>query len=146
MPDDSILGVRGSQAAPPATLQTSIPRTHNAQSVNQTVEPPALPFDGESFVNIATTNEPPPGYSPPTPMSVGEINQRLDQLTVALATKNKGSCTVRPYTTADGLDAILLVYVGLTQSQLTNREIGRPIYLHQTFSKPWLNTLFHNMI
>ena len=68
-------------------------------------------------------------------MTMEEVNRRLDDLSIALATKNKGSVNIRPYTTADGIDAIQLLYVGMIQAELTNREIGRPEYLHQTFSK-----------
>ena len=67
-------------------------------------------------------------------VTVTEVDRRLDGLNSALAGKNKGSLSIRPYTTADGIDAIQLLYVGMVQGELTQREIGKPNYLHPTFS------------
>ena len=110
-------------------------RSFNAETVNQTPNTTALPISGADLLNAPQPNEPPPGYTPPTPMTVTEVNRRLDTLSISLAGKNKGSLNIRPYTTADGIDAIQLLYVGMVQGELTNREIGRPVYLHTTFSK-----------
>lgn len=79
-------------------------------------------------------------------MTMVEVNRRLDQLTVALATKNKGSLNIRPYTTADGIDAIQLLYVGMVQGELTQREVGRPTYLHETFSRHILPGLCYSRL
>ena len=116
--------------------QPTVKRTYNAETVTQAPNAQALPFAGEDLVKTVPSDGPPADYTPPTPVSVTEVNQRLDELTGALAGKNKGSLSIRPYTTADGIDAIQLLYVGMIQGELTQREIGRPNYLHPTFSKP----------
>jgi hypothetical protein len=54
-------------------------------------------------------------------------------LQTALAVKNKGSVSIRPYTATGYIDAVKLIYVGMTQSELTARELGTPTYLHPSF-------------
>jgi hypothetical protein len=63
-------------------------------------------------------------------------DQRLTDLETSLASKNKGGLSIRPYTLPGNIDAIQLVYVGLTQLELTPRELGTPSYLHPSFGKP----------
>lgn len=120
-------------AQPPR--QPQVVRNFNAETVNQIPNTNALPISGADLLNAPQPNDPPPGYTPPTAMTVTEVNRRLDTLSVSLAGKNKGSLSLRPYTTADGIDAIQLLYVGMIQAELTDREIGRPRYLHTTFSE-----------
>jgi len=88
-----------------------------------------------------TSTEAPPGYTPspnhPDPsirtISQQELPTRLVQLQTSLAAKNKGSLSIRPYTTTGSIDAVKLLYVGMTQRELTNRELGLPTYLHPSF-------------
>jgi hypothetical protein len=40
---------------------------------------------------------------------------------------------MRPYTAAGSIDAVQTIYVGMTQPELTSRELGTPTYLHPSF-------------
>lgn len=63
------------------------------------------------------------------------VEQKIRELEQALKVKNKGSLSIRPYTTAGSIDAIRLLYVGMTQNELTGRELGTPTYLHPNFGE-----------
>jgi len=58
---------------------------------------------------------------------------QLAQLQTTLAASNKGSISIRPYTSTGSIDAVRLVYVGMTLLELTARELGTPTYQHSTF-------------
>jgi hypothetical protein len=78
--------------------------------------------------------EPPPGYSASpghnANLSAAEIGRRIVQLEQNLAIKSKGSLVVRPYTLPGDIDAITLMYAGMTQAELTQRELPNPTYVH----------------
>jgi hypothetical protein len=59
----------------------------------------------------------------------------MDQLELALAAKNKGKLSLRPYTSANQIDAVQLLYIGLTATQLTTREIPTPTYIHPSHGR-----------
>ena len=61
------------------------------------------------------------------------LNRRMDELENNLALKKKGSLGIRAYTAPGSIDAIKLVYVGLTAAQLTARELGTRTHIHPTF-------------
>ncbi|KAG8534015.1 uncharacterized protein KY384_000857 [Bacidia gigantensis] len=121
----------------PAPLQQSnqpqVTRNFNVETVNQSTTPTVLPFSGEDLINSAQPNEPPPSYSQGTSISITEANRRSTELNLALAAQNKGCIGIRPYTTSDGIDVVQLIYEGMTQAELTTREIGKPIFLHDKF-------------
>lgn len=83
----------------------------------------------------------PPGYTPnlnnPNPtvrvLSQQELARQLTQLQTTLAVRNKGSISIRPFTTARGLDAVQTIYSGMLQIELTARELGTPTYSHPSF-------------
>ena len=83
----------------------------------------------------------PPGYTPdptnPNPtvraLSQQALVTQLTQLQTTLAVRNKGSISIRPYAAARSIDAVQTVYVGMTQLQLTARELGTPTYIHSSF-------------
>jgi hypothetical protein len=98
-----------------------------------------VPLTADDLINLAP--EAPPRYEPainhtdPTVrvLSQQAVTAQLTHLETTLAVKNKGSVLIRPYTAAGYIDAIQLVYVGMTQLELTPRELGTPTYLHKTF-------------
>lgn len=61
---------------------------------------------------------------------------------MALTAKKKGSLTLRPYTSANSVDTVQLLYVGMTMLELTNRELGIPVYLHYSFGEALLPLLY----
>lgn len=67
-------------------------------------------------------------------MTNHEVETRIAQLQTAMVVKNKGSLSVRPYTSVGSIDAVQLLYIGMTVSELTSREVGLPTFMHQTFS------------
>jgi len=83
----------------------------------------------------------PPGYTPdltnPNPtvrvLSQQALETQLTQLQATLAVNNKGSISIRPYTAARSIDAVQTIYIGMTQLELTDRELGTPTYLHPSF-------------
>jgi hypothetical protein len=83
----------------------------------------------------------PPEYTPdaanPDPairtLSQQTLRSQLSQLQTTIATRNRGSISVKPYTAPGSIDAVLLVYVGMTQFELTARELGTPAYQHASF-------------
>src|SRR5687767_15075587 len=78
--------------------------------------------------------EPPPGYvassGPNVNLTAAQIEQRIVQLERSLVTKTRGSLNIRPYTLPGNIDAILLMYVGMMQRDITQRELPTPTYLH----------------
>jgi hypothetical protein len=78
----------------------------------------------------------PPGYTPRANpnMSLRELMTQLTTPETFLAARNKGSLSLRPYTSKGGVDAVQLLYAGMTQVELTSRELGTPSYLHPAFS------------
>jgi hypothetical protein len=91
--------------------------------------------------DFGLTPEAPLGYTPnltnPDPtvrtLSYQATTTLLDQLQTTLAAKNMGSMSIRPYTANKYTDAVQLVYIGMTQLELTDRELGTPTYLHPSF-------------
>jgi hypothetical protein len=85
----------------------------------------------------------PPGYTPslnnPDPavriLSQQAIGTKLKEFETTLKRKNRGSISIKPFTGEGGIDAVQLVYIGLTQLELTSRELGTPVYLHSSFGK-----------
>ena len=109
-----------------------VTRAHNQSTVSQT---PAstLPLTPEDLIDLT---EPPPGYTPSANpnISLQALMTQLTTLETSLAARNKGSLSLRPYTSTGGIDAVQLLYAGMTQIELTSRELGTPIYLHPSFS------------
>lgn len=81
----------------------------------------------------------PPSNAPPAySRNLGDpaqLQRQLDELEDALRQKTKGSLYILPYTLPGSIDAIRLLYIGLTQLDLTSREHGTPTYLHPNFSE-----------
>jgi hypothetical protein len=65
-----------------------------------------------------------------------QLRRQLDEFDASLKQKNKGALSISPYTLPGSIDAVRLLYIGLTTLDLTAREYGTPIYLHPNFSKP----------
>ncbi|KAL9036918.1 MAG: hypothetical protein Q9214_005926, partial [Letrouitia sp. 1 TL-2023] len=115
-----------------STSQPPVSRAHNSSTLSQTPMP-ALPPTRDDLINLTETpNDHPPPYSPAT-MTRSQIEERLRQLEIALTAKKKGSLALRPFTSANSVDAVQLIYIGLTILELTNRELGIPVYLHPSF-------------
>jgi hypothetical protein len=84
----------------------------------------------------------PPGYTPsfnnadPTVRALSQqaLQTRLTELRNMIRTRNKGALSIRPYTAPGNIDCIRLFYLGMTQLELTARELGTPTYLHPSFS------------
>lgn len=128
---------------PPEPVHTPphvTPSTRPSQSV-----PVVRTNDSSTGILQAPPPDVPPRYTPinnpnPTP-SPQELETQLTQLQATLAVRNKGSISIRPYTTARGLDSVQTVYVGMIQLELTTRELGTPTYSHPSFSAIATNTL-----
>jgi hypothetical protein len=114
----------------------------------ESVPTPVVPTSGSSSGSQArdpslprASEDRPPGYTPnitnPNPtvraLSQQALATQLIQLQSTLTVRNKGSISIRPYTTATSIDAVQTVYVGMTQLELTARELGTPTYIHSTF-------------
>ncbi len=82
--------------------------------------------------NIPT--DAPPAYTPNL-RDPAQLRRQLDELDASLKEKNKGALTISPYTLPGSIDAIRLLYIGLTTLDLTAREYGTPTYLHPNFRK-----------
>jgi hypothetical protein len=76
----------------------------------------------------------PPAYSRNL-SDPAQLQRQLDELEDALRQKTKGSLYILPYTLPGSIDAIRLLYIGLTQLDLTSREYGTPTYLHPKLSE-----------
>jgi hypothetical protein len=84
----------------------------------------------------------PPGYTPSfnnadpavRALSQQSLLTQLTELENMLKTRNKGALSIRPYTATGNIDCIGLFYLGMTQLELTARELGTPIDLHPSFS------------
>jgi hypothetical protein len=132
-------GSNSSNTTAQAGRPAPIVRRHDSTSVSQTPAS-SLPIRPEDLADIASDH--PPGYTPdfnnPDPtvraLSQEALTTQLEQLQTILATRNKGSVSVRPYTAPGSIDAVKLVYVGMTTLELTSRELGTPTYLHPSFS------------
>jgi hypothetical protein len=117
-----------------------VQRQHNATNVNQTPST-TIPFTSADLSSLTDDipSEPPPDYTPSSQqqatITAAELNAKLNELEIIIAAKNKGKLMVRPYTGAQQIDAVQLLYVGLTAAQLTTREIPTVTYLHPTHSK-----------
>jgi hypothetical protein len=95
----------------------------------------------EPLANDTPSGAPPsytPSFNNPDPavraLSQQALQTQLTELETALRTRKKGSISIRPYTSAGNIDAVQLVYIGLTQLELTDRELGTPVYLDPSFS------------
>jgi hypothetical protein len=135
----------GSQTAP----TIPVTHTHNTSTVNQVSSSGVSGTPNDLLSPADTPTDAPPSYTPsansPEPtmptISEQELGTRLGQLQRSLAAKNKGSLSIRPYTITGKIDAIQLLYVGMTQLELTSRELGTPIYLHPTFRRIYTSKL-----
>ena len=130
-------GSSQSTIAPPPR-SPPVTRAHDTTSVSQ-APVSSVPLTAEDLIDLAP--EAPPRYEPainhtdPTVRSLSQqaVSAQLTQLETTLAIKNKGSVSIRPYTAAGYIDAVQLVYVGMTLLQLTSRELGTATYLHTSF-------------
>jgi hypothetical protein len=68
-------------------------------------------------------------------LSQQAIGTKLRAFETVLRGKNRGSLSIKPYTGDGYVDAVQLVYNGLTQADLTNRELGTQTqtYIHSSF-------------
>ncbi len=122
------------------TVRQPVQRQHNASNVNQTPTT-TIPFTPADLTALTEDipSEPPPDYTPSghpqqTTITTAELNAKLNELEIIIAARNKGKLMVRPYTGAQQIDSVQLLYVGLTSAQLTTREIPTITYLHPTHS------------
>ncbi|KAH6619374.1 hypothetical protein B0J18DRAFT_445646 [Chaetomium sp. MPI-SDFR-AT-0129] len=129
----------GANRAPP---QPSVVRPYSSSNVNET---PArsIPLSPDILDNIP--QEAPPSYTTTSGTTTtasftpAELDRRLDHLEQNLAIRNKGSLSVRPYTLAGGIDAVLLLRVGMTANELTPQELQAPTYLHTVHAQMRVN-------
>ena len=91
----------------------------------------------------SSPSDAPPAYTPNL-SDPAQLRRQLDELGVELKRKNKGGLSVSPYTLPGSIDAIRLLYTGLTQLDLTPREYGTPTYLHPNFSESELVPVYHH--
>lgn len=62
------------------------------------------------------------------------LDQKITAIEKMLAVKNKGSIKIRACTMlSTNIDAVRVLYHGMTALELTSREIGPPAYLHSSF-------------
>lgn len=77
---------------------------------------------------------PPPAYTEnlrdPT-----VLTRKLTEIEQMLAAKNKGSLIISPYTQVGNIDAVRLLYRGMTQLELTARELETPTYINPNFGR-----------
>jgi hypothetical protein len=100
-------------------------------------------------MNEDTPSESPPNYSassnPGVPI-LGNFILQLESLglgsltgattSAAMTAQNRGKLSLRAYTATQSVDAIQLLYVGLTTNQLTIRELDTtPRSLHSSHGK-----------
>jgi hypothetical protein len=110
--------------------------------VNQTptTTVPLTTADLLAFTAEDIPSDPPPDYTPlgnsPQPtITIAELNAKMKQLEIVLAGKNRGKLMLRPYTNGQKIDTVQLLYIGLTATQLTTREIPTVTYLHPTHGR-----------
>lgn len=108
-------------------------QSSRAQAVNRTSAPPSNLISQELLDDLSPES-PPAAYTENFTDPV-VLNQKLTALEQNLKRRNKGCLGVLPYTAAEGVDAIQLVYIGLAQSELTPSVLGAPTYLHPGFCK-----------
>ncbi|KFY49262.1 hypothetical protein V495_00643 [Pseudogymnoascus sp. VKM F-4514 (FW-929)] len=145
--------------APPTTQSTptlrprATPYPAASRAPQTTPAPPATSTSTdplENFLNPSgNQSQAPPGYTPslnnPDPavriLSQQAIGTKLRAFETVLRGKNRGSLSIKPYTGDGYVDAVQLVYNGLTQADLTNRELGTQTqtYLHSSFSTMTFN-------
>jgi len=105
-----------------------VPRADSSSSASE-APVSSLPLVPEDLIDL--TSEAPPGYTPslnnPDP-TVRALSQQ---------TRDKGRITIQPYTSTGYIDAVKLLYVGMTMFELTPRERGTPTYLHSSFRKSY---------
>ena len=75
--------------------------------------------------------------------TLAQLETRLTSVETALTAKNRGKASIRAYTDALKVDMVQLVYIGLTQAQLTARELGTPTYVHPSHSKASTLSILH---
>jgi tetratricopeptide (TPR) repeat protein len=123
-------GQSANNTAPP-----TISRSSTTTSLNE-ANGPAVPFSAtdittltedrsNAFVTDQNNNQ----------VLLSNLDTRLATVENALAGRNRGKAAIRAYSDAQKLDMIKLVYVGMTQAQLTPRELGAPNYLHSSHSR-----------
>ena len=121
---------------------STMPQTaDNASNIGQ--DPSSLSVftaDGPEALTENGHSDPPPSYSAePTPqrntLTAADITDRLQRLAVALALRNKGRIRVQTYTSTHSVDAVRLIYVGMSHPELTVRELPVPTYLHESHSE-----------
>src|SRR6202012_536076 len=114
-----------------STTQPRVQRQLDSTTINSTnanTTTRSVPFSaGDIFDDVPT--EPPPSYSvgsnpSATTFTLAQLETRLTAVETTLATKNRGKAAIRAYTDAAKVDMVQLVYLGLTQAQLTARELG----------------------
>ncbi|OBT76638.1 hypothetical protein VF21_05330 [Pseudogymnoascus sp. 05NY08] len=132
----------------PALRPQASPSPAAARASPTTPAPPATSASTdplEAFLNPPRSqSEAPPGYTPslnnPDPavriLSQQAIGTKLREFETTLRGRNRGSISIKPYTGEGYVDAVQLVYNGLTQADLTNRELSTQTqtYLHSSFS------------
>lgn len=129
---------------PPSTM---ISQTETAQSpalipLPEASQPGAGTARGPVVLPENVPSDPPPRYSAepnPSPrrstLTIAYINDRLQSLGFDLAPRNKGRLKVKPYKSTHSIKAVRLVYVGMTNLELTSRELSTPTYLHESQSE-----------
>ncbi|ELR03936.1 hypothetical protein VC83_09032 [Pseudogymnoascus destructans] len=134
--------------ATPALRPQASPSPTAARAPPTTPAPPATSastYPLEAFLNQPRNqSDAPPGYTPsvnnPDPavriLSQQAIGTKLREFETTLRGRNRGSISVKPYTGEGYVDAVQLVYNGLTQADLTNRELSTQTqtYLHSSLS------------
>jgi tetratricopeptide (TPR) repeat protein len=116
-------------------------RADNASHIGQAPSSlAAFTAEGLEALTENVPSDPPPSYSAePTPqrntVTAADITDRLQSLAIALAPRNKGRIRVQAYTSTDSVDAVRLIYVGMTNLELTVRELPVPTYLHESHSE-----------
>ena len=98
----------------------------------------SLPFGLESSINRSQEGE---GSAArlsdrnARQMRMQQIRVRLVQLHDVLAERNKGSISIRPYTSPANIDSVVMVYVKIKENSLTERELSTVEELHPSFRK-----------
>ncbi|KAF2753216.1 hypothetical protein EJ05DRAFT_515049 [Pseudovirgaria hyperparasitica] len=126
-----------SQQPPRPDRQPIVRRNYTAATVGRTAVSP-LPYGLAEIVEQMASYEPESyhsGYagSAQMRMSHDKLRERLARLHFVLSKKSKGSLALRPYTATGNVDAVKLFFVGLKQTELTEREVPPPFYLHPSF-------------
>ena len=154
-------GLSPTASSPPAVPQTTPPPPNPSSAPQSTAStittsqvpqapaslqppqsPPRIPTPAARTTNenVTSSFDAPPTYTPHIlssdpnirALSQQELANRIVALQVAIGSKSKGGISLRTQTLGGSVDAVQLIYSGITSNQLTTRELPTPFFVHNS--------------